>query len=154
MMDVIVPKPLRENEALAEKAAQWFSNIWGIPYEAYYDSIQDCIKNPDKIPQWYVCLDQNGELVAGAGIIENDFHDRKDLSPNLCALYVAENYRSQGIAKSLLDYARKDLGKLGFHKLYLVTDHTEFYEKCGWEFLTMVHDEDGTPERLYMAAAL
>ena len=37
-----------------------------------------------------------------------------------------------------------------FQKLYLVTDHTKFYEKCGWEFLCMVNDEEGIPERMYV----
>ena len=37
-----------------------------------------------------------------------------------------------------------------FKKLYLITDHMTFYEKCGWEFLTMVKDEDGELVRMYV----
>lgn len=40
---------------------------------------------------------------------------------------------------------------MGIERLYLVTDHTEFYEKCGWSFLTTVEDVDGCIERMYMA---
>ena len=32
---------------------------------------------------WYLCLDGN-RIVGGMGVIENDFHDRKDLCPNVC----------------------------------------------------------------------
>lgn len=32
------------------------------------------------------------------GSIENDFHDRKDLTPNICAVYTEEAYRGRGIA--------------------------------------------------------
>lgn len=32
----------------------------------------------------------------------NDFHDRKNLTPNVCALYVEESCRNQGIADKLL----------------------------------------------------
>ena len=37
----------------------------------------------------------NGEppMVAGAGVVENAFHERKDLTPNLYALYVDEACR-------------------------------------------------------------
>lgn len=32
------------------------------------------------------------------GSIANDFHDRKDLTPNICAVYTEEAYRGRGIA--------------------------------------------------------
>ena len=101
------------------------------------------------MPQWYVVQNENREIVAGAGVIENDFHDRNDLAPNVCALFVEEAYRGQGIARSVLDAIRQDLSGMGIRKLYLVTDHTEFYEKCGWKFRTLVIGGDGLPERLY-----
>lgn len=91
---------------------------------------------------------------AGAGVIENDFHDRPDLRPNLCALYVEPLYRGRGLAHSLLDAIRADMGELGEERLYLVTDHTDFYEKCGWEFLTLVNDLEGRSERMYAAKTL
>lgn len=153
MLTIVVEK-LRENPRFTEKAAQWFSTKWEIPTEAYYDSMKECIEQKSEIPQWYIVLDNSDEIIAGAGIIHNDFHDRKDLSPNLCALFVDEKYRKQGIAKYILDFARQDLGNMGFKNLYLVTDHTEFYEKCGWMFLTTVNDDEGIPERMYMATTL
>ena len=38
---------------------------------------------------------------------------------------------------------------VSYTHLYLLTDHTQFYEKCGWSFYTMVQGDDGSPERLY-----
>ena len=38
----------------------------------------------------------------------------------------------------------------GIDKLYLVTDHTAFYERCGWSFLTMVQGDDGCQQRMYL----
>lgn len=35
---------------------------------------------------WYLCL-CGKKIVAGMGVIENDFHDTKDLAPNVCAVY-------------------------------------------------------------------
>ena len=98
-------------------------------------------------------LNTKQEIVAGAGIIVNDFHDRKDLTPNLCALFVEPEYRNNGIARSILDFARKDAGKAGFSTLYLITDHTTFYEKCGWSFLTMANDSS-RPVRVYAAPTI
>ncbi len=145
---------LREHPELAAKAAGWFSGKWGIPEEAYYESIQACAAGRNAIPQWYLVMDGRQEIAAGAGIIENDFHERKDLAPNLCALYVEECCRGQGIARRILDFARRDAGRLGISALYLVTDHREFYERCGWRFLTMVRGDDGLWERMYTASTL
>ncbi|MCL8352108.1 GNAT family N-acetyltransferase, partial [Acinetobacter baumannii] len=123
-----------------EMAAQWFSEKWQIPVEAYLESIQISIDQKHAIPQWYIVLNKDKHLIAGAGVIDNDFHERKDLTPNLCALFVEENYRNQNIAKQILDFVREDLSNQGIQTLYLITDHTEFYEKCGWRFLTLVKD--------------
>ena len=86
---------------------------------------------------WYLCLDGK-KSVAGMGVIENDFHDRKDLTPNVCAVYTEEDYRGKGIAGALLNMAVEDMRDKGISPVYLVTDLTGFYERYGWEFLCMV----------------
>ena len=144
---------LREQPSLLEKAACWFSDKWGIPTPAYHESMSGCISRKTEIPQWYIILNEEGDIIAGAGVIENDFHDRKDLTPNLCALFVEEAYSGRGIAKAILGFVRSDLKKRGIFKLYLVTEHTAFYEKCGWEFLTMAIGDDRVPMRLYAATS-
>ena len=88
------------------------------------------------------CVLENNEIIAGVGVIENDFHERRDLTPNVCALYVEEKYRCRGIAGKLLELVRDDMENKGISPLYLITEHTSFYERYGWEFLCMVKEED------------
>ncbi|MCG3650778.1 GNAT family N-acetyltransferase [Aliarcobacter butzleri] len=140
---------LRENERLLEESAIWFSEKWNIPIEAYRESIKECIENKTTIPQWYIILNREKNIIAGAGVIENDFHNRKDLSPNLCALFVKEEYRKQDIARELLNFIKSDLKNLGFDNLYLITELSDFYEKCGWYFFTIVEDEEGNFMKMY-----
>ena len=99
---------------------------------------------------WYLCLDGD-QIVGGMGVIENDFHDRKDLFPNVCAVYTEPEYRCKGIAGRLLKMVIEDLRIKGISPVYLVTDHTGFYERYGWEYLCMVQG-DGEQEisRLYI----
>lgn len=139
---------LRDQEELKEKAANWFHEKWKIPKQAYLESMEECLALQDKIPQWYLVVKEE-QIVAGLGVIANDFHKRIDLTPNICAVYVEKEYRKLGIAKELLQYACKDLSTLGYDELYLITDHTNFYEKCGWEFLGMVEENDGGMTRMY-----
>ena len=90
-------------------------------------------------------------IIGGLGVIENDFHDRKDLSPNVCAVYVEEACRCQKIAGQLLNVVCTDMNAMGIDTLYLVTDHTSFYERYGWEFLCMVQgDGEPEPSRMYI----
>lgn len=141
---------LREHGELADQAAQWFHEKWGIPLEAYKESIVACLKQKSAVPQWYIAM--NGKaLVGGLGVIENDFHDRRDLTPNVCAVYVEENDRCKGIAGKLLNFVSEDMKSQGIDTLYLVTDHSSFYERYGWEFLCMVQG-DGDPDmaRMYI----
>lgn len=137
----------------ANEAARWFSDKWGIPAEAYMESMAESIASEgDAVPQWFIVREGSepaGPIIAGCGVIDNDFHDRPDLAPNLCALYVEESYRRQGIARSLLEHTRVEVGALGFESLYLVTEHTEFYERCGWEYLFDVNESEGGTIRMY-----
>lgn len=145
-------KKLREHPELVERAARWFHEKWGIPAEEYRKSMEGAAEYPDSVPQWYIVEDGNGRILAGAGVIENDFHDREDLTPNLCALFVEKDMRGQGLARELLEWIRRDMDGMGIPMLYLVTNHTDFYEKCGWEFFTMAQGTDGVPIRVYRTA--
>ena len=140
---------LRERPELENDAAQWFHQKWGVPVDAYLECMDAYLARQTEYG-WYLCLD-GGNIVGGMGVIENDFHDRKDLAPNVCAVYTEENYRCKGIAGHLLNMVVEDMRSKGISPLYLVTDHIGFYERYGWEFLCMVQG-DGEPEmtRMYI----
>lgn len=141
---------IREYAGLKEEAAQWFHSKWNIPMEAYLESMEQCLKKERAVPQWYVTVDGD-RIVGGLGVIENDFHDRKDLTPNVCAVYVEEEYRCRGIAGKLLDFVCRDMKEKGVDTLYLLTDHDSFYERYGWEFLcTAQGDGEQGLSRMYM----
>ena len=144
---------LQERPALRRQAAEWFHRKWGIPAEEYLGSMDECLAGGSAVPQWYVVL-QGNEIIGGAGIIANDFHERKDLTPNLCALYVEEAFRCQGIAGRLLAHICQEMAGKGIGTLYLITDHTSFYERYGWEFLCTVQSDDGETIRMYQKNSL
>ena len=145
---------IHEQPQLQHKAAYWFHSKWGIPLQAYEESMQECIAKASFIPRWYLVLDASDSIIAGAGLIVNDFHERRDLTPNVCALYVEAAWRGMGIAKALLNHIRKDAGIWNIPRLYLITDHTAFYERCGWDFLSIIKEESGDAVRMYTAASL
>ena len=141
--------PVRDWPEAKEEIALWFHERWHIPLEEYRKSIVACLGEEAGIPQWYVVV-RGHRIIAGCGVIENDRHERKDLAPNVCAVYVDEAYRRQGIAGFLLRYVCDDMSAMGIDTLYLVTDHTGFYERYGWQFLCPVRGNDGETSRMYV----
>ena len=144
--------PLRDWPEAAEEAAQWFHERWGLPLQAYRSSIRECLGNEKGIPQWYAVV-RGSRIIAGCGVIANDFHERKDLTPNVCAVYVDEEFRGEGIAGFLLEEVCRDMAGLGYRTLYLLTDHEGFYERYGWQFFTPARGDEGTLSRVYVHTA-
>ena len=78
---------LQDRPELKDSLARWFHEKWGVPLEAYQESMEDCLAARSAVPQWIAAL-EGDRIVGGLGVIENDFHNRKDLTPNVCAVYV------------------------------------------------------------------
>jgi len=140
---------IRSHPELISKAARWFSQKWSVPEEAYRESMLEAIDSDSGVPAWYVVLSETHEIVAGLGTIDNDFHQRKDLTPNICAVFVMEAFRHQGLARKLLNHACDQLAKHGIDTCYLITEHTDFYEHCGWSFYGMIPEDGGHLTRCY-----
>lgn len=148
-MEAYVYAALRQRPELRDRAAGWFHCKWGVPQEAYLECMEAYLNGRTEYG-WYLCLDGD-RIIGGCGVIENDFHDRKDLAPNVCAVYTEKEYRCQGIAGQLLDIVVKDMKSKGITPIYLITDHTSFYERYGWEFLCMVQgDNEPDMTRMYI----
>ena len=140
---------LRNIPSIKQQAVEWFSNKWCVPKQAYLECMNAYLSGETDYG-WYLCLDED-KIVAGLGVIENDFHNRKDLFPNICAVYTEEAYRNLGIAGKLLNMAVEDCREKGISPVYLVTNHTNFYERYGWEFLCMVQgDNEANLSRMYI----
>ena len=142
--------PLADCPERKEQMAAWFHEKWGVPLAAYQESMDAALAGPGPVPMWYAAW-EGDRIVGGLGVIDNDFHDRKDLAPNVCAVYVEPDCRCRGVAGALLRFVCADMKARGLDTLYLLTDHTSFYERYGWEFLCMVQG-DGEPDmtRMYI----
>ena len=135
---------LSDRQAWKARAAAWFASKWNVPESAYLESMEASFAPGAAVPMWVLCLDGE-KIVGGMGVIENDFHSRPDLTPNVCAVFTEPEYRKQGIAGALLDFVCEEMALRGVDTLYLLTDHTGFYERYGWEFFESV---DGS--RMYV----
>ncbi len=118
-------------------AAKWFSQKFSVSEQAYLESMNESLSKV--IPKWFVMIEDD-QIIGGIGIIDNDFHERIDLWPNLCALYVEPEYRQQKNATKLVNHALDYLSKHGINKTYLLTDHLDFYEKLSFKLETVISE--------------
>lgn len=141
---------LSQCPGMQERMERWFHEKWGIPQEAYHESMTECVQKKAPVPEWYVAMDGD-TIIGGMGVIENDFHDRKDLAPNICAVYTEEAYRCRGVAGALLERVCADMAAEGIPTMYLLTDHDSFYERYGWEYFCEAQGEgEETTSHIYI----
>ena len=82
-----------ERPECAAAMIAFFQQSWPeILPQMYADAIAHSVNAPQALPQWYLLIEQ-GQIIACAGLISNDFISRMDLYPWLCALYVTEAHR-------------------------------------------------------------
>ena len=152
MQDSIIR--LTDRPDMKTQMAEWFHEKWKLPLSAYEASMDECLRSEKPYPEWYVYMD-GSRIVGGLGVIENDFHSRRDLYPNVCAVYVEEDHRGKGIAGLLLNFVCRDMAGRGIGALYLVTDHIGFYERYGWRFFCSTrNDGDLSESRVYRKDSL
>lgn len=130
------------------EAARWFHRRWGIPEAAYQEEHGAILPGTPGAP-----------VVPGAGRGAHrgwPGRDRKRFppphrpGPNVCAVYTEPDCRGRGLAGQLLGLACAELAAEGITTLYLLTDHTGFYERYGWEFFCTVQQEgEPQPTRVY-----
>lgn len=67
---------LRQRPEIKFQAAAWFHSKWGVPTQAYLECMEAYLSGKTEYG-WYLCMDGD-RIVGGMGVIENDFHNRKD----------------------------------------------------------------------------
>jgi len=74
-----------------------------------------------------------GQLAGSAAIIQSDMDTRPELTPWLASVYVAPEFRRQGIGSKLVEHVMRQAKAACIAKLYLFTpDQADFYKKLGW----------------------
>lgn len=143
---------VRERPELAADVIAFFQRHWASPEseKVYEDCIRHCLTAASPLPDWVVLMD-GGTIVAGAGLIPNDFISRMDLMPWLCALFVEPAWRGHALGARLIRRLRLDAARMGFDHLYLCTDHVGYYEKYGFEYLADGWHPWGESSRIYAA---
>jgi len=116
--------------------AQWHHAEWadlnpGQALEHRIEKMQAYLSNK-LIPSTFIYKHED-QLAGSAAIIESDMDTRPELTPWLASVYVAPEFRRQGIGSELVKHVMLQAKTAGVAKLYLFTpDQAGFYAKLGW----------------------
>lgn len=141
---------LRDYPNLLEECIDYVSQRWGLNRKIFEDCITSSMSTNHSLPRWYFMIKSN-EIIGSFSLMTNDFVSRQDLGPYLSNLYVEEEERGKKLGEILLNHARKEAHKLGFQKLYLCTDHENYYEKYGWTHITNGYHTWNRESKIYAA---
>ena len=102
--------------------------------EKYIAKLQHTLRRGE-IPVTFVALSGN-TLLGSASLFHRDMSTREELMPWLAAVYVAPEYRRQGVGSALVRWAVVEAKGIGVEKLYLYTpDKEHFYAQLAWSVL-------------------
>ena len=133
--------PLVDRPDLATVVAQWHFDEWGHLYpggtvDGWLDHIRKRM-NTDRIPMTVIALDDRGQPIGTAALVEHDMDTHRELSPWLGGVYVVPTARGRGVARAVVSHVIKCAGDLGIQDLYLYTNRAEgLYRRLGWRPLS------------------
>jgi len=140
---------LKQYAEFLPKLARWHQQEWSYlnPGQSLQDRIEkmQAYLNDVFIPSTFVAVEN--DVLGSAAIIECDMDTRPELSPWLASVYVAPEYRKQGVGTALVQHIIQQACDQGYTELFLYTpDQEKFYQQLGWQIIERVgyHDVDVT----------
>ena len=120
-----------------QKTAQDFANdLADCLHEATLDELQL------PLPQTWLVLTDGAELCGTVSLLLEDMATNHDLSPWLANVFIAAEFRGQGLGKKVVQAAMAKAAARHIKTLYLFTeDQQAFYERLGWRLLKQEHYE-------------
>lgn len=80
----------------------------------------------------FAALDDAGQIAGYCTLTEKDCLPQLPYTPYIGYVFVGEPYRGERLSGLLLEAAMQYAESLGFHSVYLISDHRGLYEKYGF----------------------
>lgn len=93
----------------------------------------------------------HGQNIAGyCTVAKSDCIPNVPYTPYIGYMFVDEKYRGHRLSQQLISYAMSYLQSLGFHQVFLVSDHENLYEKYGFKVIDRKMAPWGEIEKIYV----
>ena len=93
---------------------------------------------------------ENDNIVGHCSLNEKDSVPDVGYTPYIQSVFINEQYRGNRLSEKLILCAMSYAKSLGFEKVYIVSDHKNFYEKYGFEKIDEKNDYRGEPQSIFV----
>ena len=100
------------------------------------------------LPDAYIAVEK-GKVVGGYTLAVKEILWSEDKGLWIATLYVDPAFRGRHLSPVLLAHARRQGGRLGFERIYLASEHSNYYEKYGFFPIGPVACAWGEPTRMF-----
>lgn len=146
-MEKIAIKQLHEVPQHFDTVASWIYEQWwkrpGNTIEIVKQPLREHLEKK-VFPLTLVAM-ENDEPAGSVLLIDSDgISELPELTPWLAALYVAPQFRRQGVGPQLVQALEQHARHIGYKQLYLVaTDRVRFYQDLNWGIYTKMGGKTG-----------
>lgn len=148
MKDNITIESVKDLPDYRHALTNYVANNWKGVFEAFTEVLNEVFSVDKELPKCYMML-KDEDIIGFYQLVEQELIERKDLSPWITCVFIDERERGQYLSSKLLEHGRKITGKLGYSKVYLTTDHIQFYEKFGFREIGLDKFVWGRPTKIY-----
>lgn len=106
---------------------------------------RNCFKDWERV----IIAKEQDNIAAYCTVEETDCIPELPYTPYICFIFVGEEYRGNRLSQKMIIFAMSYLKKLGFDKVYIISDHVNLYEKYGFELIDRQSASWGE-EKIYM----
>lgn len=100
------------------------------------------------LPEAYIALD-HGQIVGGYTLAIQEVLPGEGEGLWMPTLYMVPAFRGRHLSQELIAHARRRGWELGYDRLYLATEHTNYYEKYGFHPIGPETDAMDDPTRIF-----
>ena len=94
------------------------------------------------------------EIIGFCTFLETDYYPENRYSPWISSIFVDEKFRGNRIIFAMIEKAAEHAKLWNFNKVYIPSDMTGFYEKCGFEKIDELENYGGDIDNIFVRKIL
>lgn len=93
---------------------------------------------------------ENDRIIGCCSFLKEDYYPENKYSPWISSIFVTESARGKRVSHKMIEAAVAYARAKGFSKVYIPSDMTGFYEKCGFKQIDTLKNYAGDIDAIFM----
>lgn len=92
---------------------------------------------------------EEGQIVGFCTLLKTDYYPENRYFPWISTIFVEEPFRGRRISHRMIEAAAAYAKSVGFARVYIPSDMTGFYEKCGFQKIDELENYGGDRDNIF-----